>query len=92
MTENQRPRFDPTINLGHILSLLAFLGTGLAAWQSMRTEITTLDGRLREQEKTIESVAMSVNKMAEVMVISARQDERLTAIIGRVERLEQRGQ
>ena len=73
-----KPRFDPTINYGHILTAVA--GTG--AYYGMRVELQHVDYRVAKIENTLQ-------QLANVLVLTARQHERLIAIERRVDRLEQ---
>jgi hypothetical protein len=41
--------FDPTINLGHVLSAIAFLASTIAAWMS-------LNGRVEQQARDIDRI------------------------------------
>ena len=41
--EAHRPVFDWTVNLGHILTFLGFIGSGLVAYQVMDKRITVLE-------------------------------------------------
>lgn len=36
-------KFDPTVNLGHVISLVVFLGAGLSAWQGMDKRVVVLE-------------------------------------------------
>lgn len=81
-TSRPRPRFDPTINYGHILTAISFIIAGTAAYYGMRTELHSVDYRVAKIENTLQ-------QLANVIVLTARQDERLTAIERRVDRLEQ---
>jgi hypothetical protein len=65
-----RPRFDPTINYGHILTAVR-----------LRAELQNVDQRVAKIESTLQ-------QLANVVVLTARQDEKLTAIERRVDRLE----
>jgi hypothetical protein len=77
-----KPRFDPTINYGHILTAVSFIIAGTAAYYGMRAELQNVDQRVTK----IESV---LQQLANVVVVTARQDEKLNAIERRVDRLEQ---
>ena len=79
-----KPRFDPTINYGHILTAISFLAAALAAFIGTKVELQNLDQRVAKIEATLQ-------QLANVVVITARQDERLKAIERRVDRLEQSG-
>jgi hypothetical protein len=77
-----KPRFDPTINYGHVLTVSSFLIAAASAYYGMRAELQNVDQRVAKIESTLQQVA-------NVLVLSARQDERLIAIERRVDRLEQ---
>lgn len=36
-------KFDATINLGHILTFIGFIGTGVAMWQTMDKRVVVLE-------------------------------------------------
>ncbi|MEJ2378041.1 MAG: hypothetical protein P8Y71_22550 [Pseudolabrys sp.] len=77
-----KPRFDPTINYGHILTAATFIAAGLAAFLGMNVELQDLNQRVARVETTLQ-------QLANIVVVSARQDERLKAIERRVDRLEE---
>lgn len=77
-----RPVFDPTINYGHVLTAVCFILAAIGAYYGMRAELSSMDLRVAKIELTLQ-------QLANVLVLSARQDERLIAIERRVDRLEQ---
>jgi hypothetical protein len=77
--KQSKPLFDPTINYGHILTAVSFIVAGTGAYYGMRAELLSVDQRVAKIEATL----------ANVVVLTARQDERLNAIERRVDRLEQ---
>jgi hypothetical protein len=77
-----RPRFDPTINYGHVLTVSSFLIAAASAYYGMRAELQNVDLRVAKIESTLQQVA-------NVLVQSARQDEKMIAIERRLDRLEQ---
>lgn len=77
-----RPVFDPTINYGHVLTALSFVLAALGAYYGMRAEMSNMDLRVAKIEITLQ-------QLANVVVLTARQDERIVAIERRVDRLEQ---
>jgi hypothetical protein len=74
--------FDPTINYGHVLTAVSFIVAGAGAFYGMRAELQGVDQRVAKIETTLQ-------QLAGVLVVTARQDERLVAIERRVDRLEQ---
>jgi hypothetical protein len=81
-TPKPKPLFDRTITYGHILTALSFIVAGAAAFVGMKAELQNVDQRVAKIEATLQ-------QLANVMVQTARQDERLNAIERRVDRLEQ---
>jgi hypothetical protein len=77
-----KPVFDPTINYGHVLTVTSFILAGAGAYYGMRAEIESVDNRVAKIEITLQ-------QLATVLVLTARQDERLISIEKRVDRLEQ---
>lgn len=68
------PRFDFTINLGHVITFGGLLVTMAIGWG-------TFDSRLRAVEKTLETAT-------ETLIEQVKQGADLRAINGRVDRLE----
>jgi hypothetical protein len=76
-----KPLFDPTINYGHVLTALSIVIAGTGAYYGMSVELHNVDQRVAKIEATLQ-------QLANVVVMTARQDERLIAIERRVDRLE----
>jgi len=74
--------FDPTINYGHVLTAVSFIIVGAGAYYGIRAELQNVDQRVAKIESTLQ-------QLANVLVLTARQDVRLIAIERRVDRLEQ---
>ena len=77
-----KPKFDPTINYGHVLTALSIVIAGTGAYYGMSSELHNVDQRVAKIEATLQ-------QLANVMVLTARPDERLIAIERRVDRLEE---
>jgi len=69
---SDRPLFDPTINLGHVITLSGVLIAVVGGWY-------TVDARLATVERAITS-------LSSVVVESARYDERLKSVERRLDR------
>lgn len=41
--EKKRPIFEPTINLGHVLTFIGFIGMGFGAYSNLEKRITLLE-------------------------------------------------
>lgn len=50
----KRPVFDPTINLGHVLTALAMLATGFATYSSLDKRVVVLEERAAAQVRQAE--------------------------------------
>lgn len=48
--QRRRVRFDPTINLGHVLTFLGFLATGMAAYSDLKERIAVQAVRIQAAE------------------------------------------
>lgn len=46
---SKRPRFDPTINLGHLLTFVGFIAAGFGAWATLDSRIVKLEENRRTQ-------------------------------------------
>lgn len=63
MAEQKRVHFDPTINLGHVISALAFVGSVLFAWTNMDKRVLVLEeaSKLQTQLDRHQDQVMSMN-------------------------------
>jgi len=71
------PKFDPTITWGHILTALSFAAFGIGAYLTIKTDINAIQLRMAGQEQLLKTLSDSTSKLADVVIITARQDERL---------------
>jgi hypothetical protein len=74
--------FDNTVNLGHIISFVGFVVGGLGVVWTMRHDIVGI-----KTEMT--SMQAELSKITDVLVASARQDEKLTAQDKRMNRIDE---
>lgn len=66
-TQDGKIRFDPTINLGHILAVIAFIGTALISWSVMDKRVLVLEEfRLSQRERDMAQDSMAKDKFQEV--------------------------
>ena len=68
-TEPIRPgvRFDKTINLGHVLTFIGFVLTGMVTWSAMDKRVTVLEEARRVQEaRDIQQDGRLSEKMGEI--------------------------
>ena len=52
--ERNRVRYDPTVNLGHVLTFVGFLATGAAGYSDLRERNSLTDARVTAVEKAAE--------------------------------------
>jgi hypothetical protein len=65
-----------------VFTIVSFILAGAGAYYGMRAELQGVDQRVAKIDTTLQ-------QLANVLVLTARQDERLIAIERRVDRLEQ---
>lgn len=83
----QRPRFDWTVNLGHVLTIAALLGTLGTMYTTYQVTVSDHDSRLRTLEKQILFLDTRANDSTNVLY-SIKQD--LAIIKYRMEQEEKR--
>jgi hypothetical protein len=76
--------FDPTVNLGTVLSFFGFVIGGLGVVFTLRTQVTALADRMG-------SVEAELKKMSDVLVELGRQDERMSSMDRRLSNIETSG-
>jgi hypothetical protein len=85
-----KPRFDPTINLGHLLTFGGFILAGVGAWYGVKSEVANIEYRISSIDKTVERLTTNVEKLTAITVVTARQDEQIAAMRTRIDALERR--
>lgn len=87
-THRNKPRFDPTINLGHVLTFLGFILAGFTAWSTLDKRVTVIEERAqlqavidRNQDQQMgQSLTTIKESLTEIKVqinrLSERQDRR----------------
>jgi hypothetical protein len=81
MSDQNRPRFDPTINLGHLLTFLGFIAAGYGAFTAVKSELSTVAVRVAGMEKQID-------RLTEVLVLTAKTQVEITELRRRLDRVE----
>ncbi len=81
--DSPKPRFDPTVNLGHVITFVGFIVAGIGAYAGASAELKAINLRLEVVERQIE-------KMSEVVITTVRQSERMAQFERRLEKLEDR--
>jgi hypothetical protein len=80
------PKFDPTINLGHILTALTMLIAGAAAWSSINSALAQHEIRIATIERKETEIQALAFRMQTAEAIINNHTDTLTR--GRAERLE----
>lgn len=73
-----RPRFDGTINLGHVLTALMMGAALLTMWVNERVTEAEHDSRLKVLEKSQTRTDETVSKLADNAASSQRTQDRLS--------------
>lgn len=84
------PRFDPTINLGHVLTACAFLASAGGAYFALKSDISTMAYRVTTIEVAAARTSEAIERLTAVIVTAARQEERVTYIERRIDASERR--
>jgi TolA-binding protein len=82
--------FDWSVNLGHVLTIIAFIGTGLGFAFGMRADVRMMQRAEIGVGERLKAVESQIRQMTEVVVALARQDERLHSQQGQITRLDER--
>jgi hypothetical protein len=87
MSRTSQMTFDFTINVGNILVVLSLLAAIVRSFYSLRMELTKLEmqistamGQVGKMEEIMVEHARDIKKFSDVLVLLARQDERLNAM------------
>lgn len=54
MVDPKRPTFDPTINLGHVLTFFGFIGTGLIGYSALDKRVVVVEERAAAIERRVD--------------------------------------
>lgn len=86
MEDERKFRFDMTINIGHVLTVLGFLVAGTAAWNAMDKRVLVLEeARLSQRDRDAAQDSISRDKFQEVkdsLVDLRRSVEKLSDKLG----------
>jgi hypothetical protein len=96
-----KPRFDPTVNLGHLLTFVGFIAATVAAWYGVKAEVESVktavqssvlavEFRVAATDRTVDRLVLNVEKLTAVTVITARQDEQILGLGRRLDAVERR--
>ena len=85
-----KPRFDPTVNLGHLITFMGFILAALGGWYTIKGDVAILGTRIENMEQTTSRLTSTVERLTTVITTDARQDERITAMERRIDTNERR--
>ncbi|WP_454684008.1 hypothetical protein [Ancylobacter moscoviensis] len=83
LADHRRPRFDPTINLGHILTMGSVLATMVAGYASLSTRMGVVEAQIATMTTLMERSIRADEQLQAMRTQATKLEERL-------ERLEQR--
>lgn len=63
----KKPWFDPTINLGHVLTFIGFIGTGMVAYATMDKRLAILEENRKYQTVVDHAQDIRANTAADEM-------------------------
>lgn len=76
--EPKRITFDPTINLGHILTFLSLVIAGALAWAALNTRLAVLeDARIVQSARDATQDMLIKERIAEVLAAVNKVDARV---------------
>lgn len=76
--EPKRITFDPTINLGHILTFLSLVIAGALAWAALNTRLAVLeDARIVQASRDATQDMLIKERIAEVLAAVNKVDQRV---------------
>jgi len=73
-------QLEATISVGNILTIVAMIGSWIAAFYAMRADIRVLNAEVK-------LLAIAVEKIGDILQTLARQDQRLISIESQIEDL-----
>ncbi len=73
-----RARFDPTVNLGHILTALMMGAALVTMWANMKVSQSEHEARLRSLEMSQVEMKDTISKIADNAAVSTRTQDRLS--------------
>lgn len=84
MTSGGGLSFDLTINIGHVLTVLAMIGAGFGFMMLIQRRLDAQALRMNHMELSLTQIAaetqQDVKQLTAVMLTQARHDERITSI------------
>ena len=76
--DHKKVTFDPTINLGHVLTFISLVIAGFVAWSALNTRVAVLEeARTQQAARDSGQDALIRERIAEVLAAINRVDARV---------------
>jgi len=89
MIERTVPRFDNSITLGHILTVITFIAVAVGGWYQIKSDHTLFSYRLDSQDKALGALTGIVHTLSDKSIVDATQNVKLDGIDQRTLRIEE---
>lgn len=77
-SQSRKPRFDPTVNLGHIMTMLMMGAALLTMWTNLKVSTAQSDSRIAVLEKSQQETKETITKLADNAATSVRTQDKLS--------------
>lgn len=85
-TSHKRISFDPTINLGHILTFVSLVVAGFAAWSALNTRVAVLEeARAVQATRDASQDQLIRERIVELLAVIGRLEARMERLTDRIE-------
>jgi hypothetical protein len=72
--------FDNTINLGHVLTFVGFVITGVGRYFALKGRLQRIEWSNNKQSKMIDGLQLEIKKITDVLIALAKFEERMVAL------------
>ena len=80
--DHKKVSFDPTINLGHVLTFVSLVVAGFAAWSALNTRVAVLEeARIQQATRDANQDTLIKERISEVLAAVNRVDARVERAI-----------
>lgn len=73
-------QFDGTINLGHVITTIAFISTLIGGWYGLRGRMDVFTMRLQHLDERTNGIATEMKQQTEILVRLGRYETELDSI------------
>ena len=77
VNSDRKPRFDGTVNLGHVLTMITMLVGGLLVWTQSLVVQAKQDVRISHLEETQRNTVSAINRISEAHILSLRNQDKI---------------